>query len=199
LTTPENQDAVHLTDEQVAGYVDRILTDSERDKIEHHMAVCDECRIEVRAAVQLVRFNERKKMWYRGSWVLAAAAALVALVITDPFSAGESEVSTFRASNDPLDVGDRVIAVVFPEQGAALTGDSLRFIWHPAEPEVRYRFTLSNMLGEEIWSVDTADTALAIPGDITLEPAVTYVWYVDGLLLDGSSITTGTRRFELIP
>jgi hypothetical protein len=198
LTTPEDREDIHLTDEQVAGYVDRSLTDSERDKIEHHMAVCADCRLDVRAAAQLVRFNSRKKLWYRGSWAFAAAGAFVVLVIADPFSAGEQDDSVFRAPERPSEVGDHVISVAFPEQSAALARDSLRFIWHTADTDARYRFTLTNMLGEELWTVDTEDTTLVIPRDVPLEPAVAYVWYVDALLLDGRSITTGTRRFELI-
>jgi len=187
----------HLTDEEVAGYIDRSLTAPERDEVDGHLASCAECRAEVRAAAQIVRDQGRRAMCIRGS-VLAAAAAAVALIVTNPFAQDETRNPTLRGPDAPLDVGDRLVTVVSPAEGASVQRTGLTFVWRPVEADARYRFTLTNVLGDDIWSADTRDTALMVPADVSLEPGERYLWYVDALLLDGRSVTTGTRRLELI-
>ena len=129
--------------------------------------------------------------------MLVAAAAAVTLVVTDPFAQDDTREPTLRGPNTPLDVGDRMVAVIVPEDGASVRRTDLSFVWRSVEADARYRFTLTNVLGEDIWSVDTADTVLIVPDDVSLQPGESYLWYVDALLLDGRSVTTGTRRIEL--
>jgi hypothetical protein len=198
LTLHEDRGGIHLADEEVAGYVDGRLTESDREQIEEHLAICAECRNEVRVAAQLVRFSNRRKLWYRGSWALAAAAILT-LLIADPLDLREPGAPAYRGPDEPVDVDDRVVTVVVPEDGASLEKNRLLFVWHRVEEGARFRFTLTDLLGEVVWSAETTDTLLSLPDDLTLEPGMRYVWYVDVLLLDGRSITTGTRRFELVP
>ncbi|MFC1639666.1 anti-sigma factor family protein [Gemmatimonadota bacterium] len=197
MTESPGQANDHLTDEEVAGYLDRSLRAPERDKVEGHLAACAECRAEMRAAAQVVRFQTRRKMWYGGAWVLAAAA-VTTLFIASPFTARAPEGPTLRAPGTPLDVGDRLVSVIAPENGVSIQRDQLTFVWRPVEADARYRFTLTNVVGEVFWTADTSDTVLSIPTEVELESGQSYVWYVDVLLLDGRSITTGTRRFELI-
>ena len=197
MTDPPGLARDHLTNEDVAGYLDRSLLAPERDKVEGHLAACAECRAEMRAAAQVVRGHTRRNLWFGGSAVLAAAA-VVALLVTNPFAQDDLREPTLRGADAPLDVGDRLVSVIAPENAVSIQRDRLTFVWRPVEADARYRFTLTNVLGEVFWSADTADTVLAVPAEITLEPGRSYVWYVDVLLLDGRSITTGTRRFDLV-
>lgn len=198
MTAPPGPARDHLTDEQVAGYLDRSLCAQERDEVEGHLAACDECRTEVRATAQVVRNHARRNLWFGGSAVLAAAAA-VALLVANPFAQDNLGDTTLRGPEAPLDVGDRLVSVISPEDGASVRQDGLTFVWRPVEADARYRFTLTNVLGEVFWSMDTADTTLRLPAEVTLDSGRSYVWYVDVLLLDGRSITTGARRLELTP
>jgi hypothetical protein len=197
LTETPGTNRDHLTDEEVAGYIDRSLPAPKRDEVDGHLASCAECRAELRSAQQVVRFAQRRKLWYRGTWALAAAA-VVALLVANPFSDEALREPALRGPNVPLDVADRMVSVVAPDDGARVDRADLTFLWRPVSPDARYRLTLTNVLGEVFWTADTADTALVVPPEVELESGQGYVWYVDVLLLDGSSITTGTRRFQLI-
>jgi len=196
LTETPGKERGHLSDEEMARYLDRSLSAAERGEVDGHLASCAECRAEVRAAAQIVRDLGQRSLWIRGS-ALAAAAAAVALIVTNPFAQDETRDPTLRGPDTPLDVGDRQVTAVTPEDGASVQRSELTFVWRPLEADARYRFTLTNVLGEDIWSVDTVDTSLMVPADIELQQGENYLWYVDALLLDGRSVTTGTRRFEL--
>ena len=186
----------HITDEELAGYLDRSLPAGERDQIEGHLADCADCRTEMRVNARLLRPQKKRKHWYLGSSVLAAAA-LVVLVITNPFSKPTPGEPVLRGPDAPLDESNRLISAIAPEDGGTIDRANLDFVWTPIEANARYRFTLTNALGEDIWSFDTADTSLALPADVSLVDGGSYFWYVDALLLDGRSVTTGTRRFDL--
>ncbi len=188
----------HLAEDDVASYLDRSLGSDRRDQVEAHLADCAECRAELRSAASQIRSWRSRKWWTWGPPALAAAA-VVALLVTNPFATRNSAGPTQRAPEAPLDVGERLVAVVTPEDGSRVERDVLTFVWRPVDADARYHFTLTNALGEDIWSTDTTDTLLVVPPDVGLSADESYLWYVDALLLDGHSLTTGTRRFELIP
>ena len=84
-----------------------------------------------------------------------------------------------------------------PTSGQQINRDELRFIWRSLGNQTNYRFTLTTAEGEGIWITDTADTALAVPPTLSMEPNLSYIWFVDVLLLDGTAATSGIRRFTL--
>ncbi|MDD5437215.1 MAG: zf-HC2 domain-containing protein [Candidatus Omnitrophica bacterium] len=49
----------HPTDIMLADYLDNLLSDGERDRIEAHLAACNECRIKIVSAYESVK-NKRK-------------------------------------------------------------------------------------------------------------------------------------------
>ena len=183
----------HITDHHAARYLDGSLSSRDRERVEGHLVDCDECRNEMRAHARLLRSQKSRKQWYLGSSV-AAAAALVLLVVGNPFSTSTPEESVLRG---PLDAGNSMILAVGPESGATIGRDALTLVWNPIQSEVRYHITLTNALGDDLWSTNTVDTSVTIPADVNLVTGESYFWYVDALLLDGSSVTSGTRRFEL--
>src|SRR5919206_1600037 len=77
----------HLSADEVAAYVDGALAGDERARIEAHLAVCADCRAEVREVTGLVRSLPEARRSARRVWIPAAAAAAV-LVAGVPFSAG---------------------------------------------------------------------------------------------------------------
>jgi hypothetical protein len=186
----------HLTDDEMAGYVDRSLAAGERERVEGHLADCSECRAEMRVAANLIRAQKQRKLWYWGSSTVAAAAAVILLVV-GPFSRTASEEPTLRAPGATLDAGIRAISAVTPQSGATVDRDDLTFVWESVGADVNYRFTLTNVLGEEIWQADVGDTSVVLSAEITLVPGEVYVWLVDALLLDGRSVTTGSQSFQL--
>src|SRR5687768_5638129 len=74
----------HLDPRKVAGYVDRVLPDTERARIEAHLATCPECRAEVADAVRIIATLPRPRRTRRGVMVSAAGIAAVLLVFLWP-------------------------------------------------------------------------------------------------------------------
>ena len=191
MTEPESATR-HITDHDFARYLDRGLSSGEREKIEGHLADCAECRSEMRAIARLLRSRKNRKRWYLGS-PLIAAAALVLLFVANPFSTSPPGEPTLRG---PPDAGNRLISAFDPADGATIGRDALTFVWSAIQPDVRYHITLTNARGEDLWRAETTDTSVTVSVDVNLVPGESYFWYVDALLLDGRSVTSGTRRFE---
>jgi hypothetical protein len=196
LTEASNPAETHVTEGDLAGYLDKSLSPEKHERVERHLADCLSCRSEMITTARVIRRAGIRWFWYWGASGLAAAAVVV-LLIARPFQADDITGPTLRAPEAPLDVGERHLGVIAPDDGISIARDSMLFVWRPADGETRYRYTLTNVLGEDIWSFDTADTSLVVPTQVVLEIGESYLWYVDALYRDGRSVTTGTRRFEL--
>jgi hypothetical protein len=53
--------------------------------------------------------------------------------------------------------------------------------------------------GDSLWAAHTSDTAITLPESIAADSGVTRHWYVDALLADGSSRSTGMQSFRTGP
>lgn len=181
----------HLDSTEVAAYVDGRLDEAARTRVEAHLAECDECRREVVTVRRVVATARRRPGW--PVWVtLAAAAALLLVVWPRAADRGGPGAPVVRDA-DPATAG---VAVVTPDSVATVP---LTFAWHPVPTATTYRVALTNPSGELIWSGATSDTVLAIPDSVALAAGRSYYYYVDALLADGTSITSGVRGVRLPP
>jgi len=102
---------------------------------------------------------------------LAAAAALVLLLVPrrgdDGFMPGLRD-STLTTAGAPVPLSPR---------GAVARVD--RVIWSSVPRVERYRMRLYNGEGAVLWTVETADTLLAVPDSVVLSPRITYFWKVE--------------------
>jgi hypothetical protein len=78
--------------------------------------------------------------------------------------------------------GIRTFETLVPQEGARVTVDSLRLGWRSEGPNARYRVTVTDDLGDVLWSDATADTVLPVPRTVPLQSGRTYFWRVDALL-----------------
>ena len=185
----------HLTDNELTAYLERSHSAEERDAIESHLADCDACQAEVLALTRLFRKRRVRKRWYLGG-PLAAAAAAAAILLFSP-RMERTDQPVLRDSNDGS--SSAALIAVSPTDGDSLAGNTATFTWRKKETVVRYRFTVMASDGAEVWSADVADTILVLPDSVTLLPEASYFWYVDALLPDGRTATTGVRRFTVVP
>ena len=72
------------------------------------------------------------------------------------------------------------------------------FTWRSVAEGATYRLSLTDEAGDVLWTVNTPDTTVALV-DIMLEADQLYYWYVDALLHDGGSATTGVQQFMTPP
>ena len=187
----------HLASQQLAAYIDYTLAHDERTRVEAHLAECTECRREVLEVTRVIRSRHRVGPYLAGA--LAMAAAVATLLLVNPRSGGEESVGAgpiLRSSAEGVaaERGFR-ISVVSPQDGSELSREDLSFRWGSLGAEVLYRFTLTDQNGANAWTVDTPETFLTVPGAIELVPGRQYFWYVDALLPDGQTATTGVRQF----
>lgn len=195
--TEHTLDQHHLDPGEVAAYVDGHLESAERIRVLEHLADCDLCRadvIEVAGALESINRRPRRR------WVVpAAVAAVLAAVVFlgGPLARTGDPGDVLRAPEAP---GSRASAVtiVTPASESVVAPSELVFTWNAVGDAV-YRLTVTDRGGDPLWSGETRDTTMLLPSLVVLEPATAYLWYVDALLPDGRTVTTGVRRFETIP
>jgi hypothetical protein len=128
-----------------------------------------------------------------------AAAAAVLVLIVQPGRVPESQDPVTRAGEDTATEGVLRFAAIAPADTVTVTGGSIAFRWHSPSTEASYRITVTNEIGDLLWSETTSDTTVVLPGDVSLEIGETYFWYVDALLPNGGSATSGVQRLTLVP
>jgi hypothetical protein len=113
--------------------------------------------------------------------IVSLAAVLLAVV-------GGYDLFTSRAPSLPADIrtGSDVtralaVAVVGPE--GDLTTMPERFEWRSVDGAVRYRVQLMEVDRRELWSTDTANTAIDVPADVRpqIVPGKTLLWQVTAI------------------
>ena len=185
----------HLTAEEVAAFLDRRATATERAGIEAHLADCRECRVEVAAVRRMVRASSfrRPMILLPASLAAAAAIAFVALNIQQggPGSAAERiRATTVALPDDSL---SRLDALA-PADGDTIPLERPALRWSSVTGDPTYRLTLTDTSGQTVWTGTMADTSVALPAHV-LQPRATYFWYVDVLRADGRAASTGVHSF----
>jgi hypothetical protein len=190
--------APHLASEEVAAYLDNTLSEAECARVKAHLADCDVCRKEIVSVSKLLEGAPRSRRRVIALSTLTAAAVLTVFLVRPSIDSELPASGPLRGRDAPFASegvsGIRAIAPI----GRQTNGDGILFVWHPALPGATYRFTLTDDRGGKIWVGSTNDTTLAIPKQTALLPNRNYNWYVDALLPDGSSATTGITSFQVV-
>lgn len=181
----------HLSVDQVAAFVDRGLAHDERARVEAHLAECDACRSEVVEVGRVMRVRRRRR-WFLLIPVAAAAAGL--LLVLHPVTPS-TRYGIERGGAD----SSAAVTTIAPLSGAVLASNQARFVWHSVATAASYRLTLTDEIGDVVWTALTGDTALALPDRVVLHPGHAYAWYVDLLLPDGRSSASAVQRFRTAP
>jgi hypothetical protein len=179
----------HLDPHQVAGYIAGTLPIADRRLVEAHLADCEPCTEELAAVAQLARPQASPRRWLPAAAV--AAAAVAALVLVAPWRSGTG------GPTHPLRGGgtSATIAIVTPADGAAIGADPT-LVWRSVPRASTYRWTVTAADGDSLASGYTSDTAVRLPATVLEAPGRTRRWYVDALLSDGSSASTGIHEFR---
>ena len=61
----------------------------------------------------------------------------------------------------------------------ASVGQVDRLVWSSVPHAERYRVRLYDGAGSAVWTVETADTSVALPDSVGLTPRATYFWKVE--------------------
>ena len=187
MSSPSHDGSGHVTDTEIAAYLDRTLGADQRDRVEDHLAACQDCRQHLLETKELLdRVRRPRKLLVGGA--LAAAAAIV-FVIVRP---NPDAIDRALLRNDGAAVP---VAAYGPMGTAARAG--LRFVWSAVPGAESYRLTVSGEDARTVWSSSGTDTLSALPDSVVLRPNERYHWVADALLTDGSTRSTGLREFDV--
>jgi hypothetical protein len=179
----------HLDPADVTGYVGHGLSIEDRRRVERHLADCELCTEEVVAVARLGRRRGTPR------WLpyAAAAAVIAGVVLLVPRAGQDVGGDRLRDGGVPADS----IAVVAPADGRYV-GASRALVWRGV-PGATYQVTITTSDGDSLWAAHTSDTAVTLPPTVTADSGLMRHWYVDALLPDGSTRSTGMRSFRTGP
>jgi len=180
-----SETAACLDELTVADFVAGRLGPETRGPVVAHLLTCARCRSVVQAAGRLLADvalapelsgAARAPAWrrWRRWWLplgLAAAAALLLLLL--PHRGDDGSTPGLRDTTLTSAVGPVLIA----PRGSVARVD--RLVWSRVPRVERYRLRLYDEEGAVLWTVETADTAVALPASVVLAPRVTYFWKVE--------------------
>lgn len=184
----------HPSSEELAAYLSGGLSSEARDGFEKHLADCRLCRNEVASARRLLAVGPAKKRPWIGPLALAAVIAIGFFSISTSKRGGEEP--TRNAANPASADGTVNVRVVTPVDGAIVSGLPV-FTWRAHGADALYRFSVTDASGATIWSTETNDTSVSLPADVSLEVSRDYLWNVDAIDSDGTTVTSGTHRFRI--
>jgi len=182
----------HLSPEALAGYLDDDLPGEERPQAELHLASCAECREELAEVRRLQLRRGRQRVLILAP--AAAAAAVAALAIMLPRQA--TSPSEIRAG--PPDA-EAPLGIISPVPSAEIAPGPITFTWRSAGLGASYTFTLQEADGRVVWTSTVADTVAVVPDSVAFHRGLTRFWFVDALLPDGQSRSTGVKRLRMAP
>jgi anti-sigma factor RsiW len=181
----------HMNDLDVAAYIDRGLEPRRLTEVEEHLAYCEECRENLVKAQELVTRSRAPRSYVRPIAVLAAAAAVILVAIPSLKRTADTRDS-MRAS------GDASPLLIYGPVGETRT-IPVRFTWGAVPGALSYHLTVTTESGATVWSVSSSDTMMVAPQTVPLAPGNRYLWSVDAITADGTTRSTGTHEFGIVP
>ena len=180
----------HLTDADVAAFIDGSLAEADRVSAAAHLAACDECRAEIVSAAGLAasipsRNRRRLPLALAG---MAAAAAVLAVLWLPPTANLDQKVLERAADKSPA------VAVASPVDGTIVDSDSVMLSWR-GELGSSYRVTVTDDSGRTLWTTTTTESHAWVPDrELPTDSGIVY-WYVDALRTDGTSVSSSLQSF----
>jgi hypothetical protein len=184
----------HLSEREVAAFIDGTLEPVARATAELHLAGCTECRTEVRESTALAQSLPAPQRRSRPAWIAVGAAAAAVLLIAIVPLARDDGVRNVPVERGVPGDAPAAVQTLWPAEGATVPREKIEFIWRRND-DASYRVTLTDSVGGTIWSATTADTMIALPATIEVPSGVRMHWYVDALRLDGTAAAGGPIGF----
>ena len=189
----------HLAARDLAGFLDRDLSPTDRGRVVVHLDACAECRRELAEVVRVaaVARKSARRRWVPLVLTGALAASLVGVALVTHFRSSESPPITQAVRAPSLGEGRARIGIVSPEENGKTPAHDVAFTWR-ALPADFYRITVLTESGEPVWTLETPDTSVTLSRRISLLPGRAYFWRVDAISA-GITASTGSHRFLVAP
>jgi putative zinc finger protein len=182
----------HLDPREVAGYVDRLLPNTERARIEAHLVTCPECRAEIAEAGRIIASLPRPRRVRRGVMVSAAGIAAMLLVFLWPRADRDLGIRQHRESPVTTTIAPRILAPI----GGVESVD--RFVWSSVPHAGIYTLRIFDPDGSVVWQSETSDTVLTPPPPVALRLGRSYYWKVEARTGFQRSTSTDLVEFSIL-
>jgi len=199
---PEATATEHLDPREISAYLDERLAPADKERVQAHLADCALCRAEVVELVDLMEAHEKgapRRRWPLAVAGLAAAAVATLVIGVSALRDTSADADALRAPEAAEREAVRSIEVISPGPERRLSREDLVIEWETVGDDAAYRLTLTDSGGSTLWSLETHETRAISPPDLDLRVGETYLWYVDAVLVDGTTATTGVKRLQLAP
>jgi len=181
--------AACLDELSIADFVMGRLGTEAREPVVAHLLSCGRCRGVVKATGRLLADPAlgpelsgatrapTGRRWRRLSLPLglAAAAALVLLLV--PPRGDDGAMPGLRDSTTDTTLAIAGAPTPIAPRGFVVRVD--RLVWSSVRSSERYRLRLYDEEGAVLWTLETADTLVALPDSVKLVPRGTYFWKVE--------------------
>lgn len=190
---------LHLSDAELAGYLDHALSADERRRVETHIDACPGCRREVVALLPITHPGEspdnravhRPRRW----WMAAAAAAVIAALVLPRLTRTAPGPDVPQRARPVTEAGGRPhLATVAPADDATVRG-RIVFTWRSTSADF-YRVDVLTTSGDPVWTTDTGDTTVTLPDSVALQAGQPYFWRVEAIG-NGISAASGVHRLQI--
>lgn len=194
---PSDEDPLtHLSETELAAFLDRGLTARERRRVTAHIDICDVCRTELVDVGRAMDHRGARARRLSSQWWIpvVAAAGIVAILVVPRLTTRPSATDIQTRASQVADAeGQRRIDVIAPADDITVSAARVVFTWHSVAADV-YRISLLTESGEQIWAKETTDTSATLPATVTLTSGGAYFWRVDAV---ASGIVATTRVHRL--
>ncbi|MEK9136395.1 MAG: hypothetical protein AAB393_04680 [Bacteroidota bacterium] len=213
---------MHLTENEIALYIEDRLSPDAREKVEGHLADCSLCVEQVAALARLdemlagtadpaldtnvVRKAEEivgepfrqptAKMTSFWSPVRYAIAAVLVVSVGIAYYFTTTPIETERFRSDAHVPSSFILS---PEDGATIPQEGLRFSWTAIPSAITYRLTLHELDGEVVWTIATKETSLTVAPTVALQTGNKYLWRVEALFPDDTRFRSQLNAITVSP
>jgi len=87
------------------------------------------------------------------------------------------------------------IQLLSPARKSVVEVQSLDFRWAGPPDISSYNFLLLDLDGDIVWKKETLKSSLTLPGEVILQPNMTYFWQVEGRFESGTTLLSVMTRF----
>ena len=172
-----------LDEHTVAALADGSLAAESRARALGHVATCALCRRAVASVSEAladgpitreIEIVERRRRRAGSRLLVAAPLAAAATVLLLLWSPADDRPPVHRGSPPPAPA---IAPVPRSPVGAVAAVDDFR--WSLVTGADRYRVTVFDATGNEVYAAEGSDTVIAFPDSIVLVPGAAYLWRVE--------------------
>jgi hypothetical protein len=209
---------MHLTEYDIACLLDGTLRPARRRELEAHLADCEKCTEAVGSAYRLLKTVKHSAAPEIDPRSLEEASRLPDHGATPPFFLGKAvryslaamllvgvglygylelrqpEILQFRGGRSA-----GVIEIISPSDQESIAARTIPFQWKGIPEALQYRLSIYHDDGFLLWKGETTRNELISPTELVFQSGNLYLWKVEAVLPDGTTLSSELHAFRYTP